>query len=238
MAACNAARASGEVRRDGVSARPTRSSRIMSASCAPNARATAASRRNRPLLPPTSTAASGRGRWARRGAHSAAAAASRAGVAGCSAVRVTTTLGPVRPSWRLTTTTSKRAGSMRGCWICTTGRPGRRNAAPTTPAVPPAVNSTASPRSGTCTARNGRGQVRAAIQRQGARGCRSTTRGWNPAASAKPRAWACRPARGSDRMADARMRGLSALPQDWSTSPAHRRPSLLRTLDDIAPAPS
>ncbi len=125
-AAASAARASGEVRRDGVSATPTRSVRII----ASQLRGEVLRHRRRPA---------GSGRCCRRPAPRPAAAAGgpggaprsrrprpgASGVTRCSAVRVTTTLGPVRPSWRLTTTTSNRAGSMRGCWICTTGRPGR-----------------------------------------------------------------------------------------------------------------
>ena len=58
-------------------------------------------------------------------------------VARCSAVRVTTTLGPVSSSCRFTTIRSKRRGSMRGCCTCTTRRPPPRSAAPTAAATPP-----------------------------------------------------------------------------------------------------
>ena len=72
--AASAARAARPVRRDGVSASPTRSRRIIGGELRRRARRPpAASSRNRPLLPPTSTATSGRGRCARRGAQSRAA---------------------------------------------------------------------------------------------------------------------------------------------------------------------
>ncbi len=98
-AARNAATTAGSVRRDGVTTSPTRSRRIMAAQSALQGASPApASRRRRPLLPPTSTATSGRGRCAKRGAQIAAASASRAGVTRCSAVRVTMTFGPVSSS--------------------------------------------------------------------------------------------------------------------------------------------
>ena len=130
------ARTAGSVRRDGVSATPTRSLRIISASCRASCAPTAASSRKRPLLPPTSTATSGRGRAASRARQASAAAASRAGVTRCSAVRVTSTLGPVRPSCRAATTRSNFAAGMRGCWTMTT-LVCRRSAASTAADLPP-----------------------------------------------------------------------------------------------------
>ncbi len=182
----------GSVRREGVTATPTSSARIIAPSRPASSPATAASSRNRPLLPPTSTATSGRRRCANRGRHASAAAASRAGVARCSAVRVTTTFGPVSSSCRFTTIRSKRRGSMRGCCTCTTGRPPRRSAAPTAAATPPQpiTSSGSGARTASRTAASGAGHSDAVTHLHGARGASTRSSGCNPAASARPSACA------------------------------------------------
>ena len=192
----------GSVRRDGVSIRPTWSRRIIAASWSARAAPADGSSRWRPLEPPTSTVTSGRGSAAMWARQASAASARRCGVTRCSAVRVTTTFGPVRLSWRLTTIRSKRRGSIRGCWTWTTGTPRRRSAASTGAALPPQPITTWG--RGPCTAsaatRSGAGQALAAIQRQGARGARTRSSWRRPAASARPIAWDCIPARASHRI--------------------------------------
>ena len=130
--------ASGSVRREGVTASPTRSRCIIPAERAGKLRG------HRGIQPDSGRCCH---RSARRPAAAAGGRTGRAkrrrrrpgapGVARCSAVRVTTTLGPVSPSWRLTTTRSKRRGSRRGCCTCTTARPPRRSAAATAAPMPP-----------------------------------------------------------------------------------------------------
>ena len=204
----------GSVRRDGVTTIPTWSRRAIAARSAASRPPTEASSRNRPLLPPTSTATSGRRNVAKRSRQASAAAASRSGVTRCSAVRVTTTFGPVSSSCRFTTIRSKRRVSMRGCCTCTSPATCRRNANPTRAAVPPQLmtRSGKGGRTASGTAASGIGHSFAATNFHGARGRRTRSSGCRPAASARPNAWLCRPARASLRIHDAGgsiMRGFS-----------------------------
>ena len=203
-AARSSAVTAGSVRRDGVTATPTPSRRIIATSCPASSPPTAASSRNRPLLPPTSTATSGRFRWAKRSRQASAAAASRDGVARCSAVRVTNTLGPVSSSCRLTTTRSKRRGLILGFCTCTAARLKRRSEAITAPPMPPTpiTSSGIGRRTASGTAASGLGQRLAGIHFHGAPGVMTRISGSSPAASASPSAWACSPAKGSLRIHD------------------------------------
>ena len=105
-----------------------------------------------------------------------------AGVARCSAVRVTKTFGPVSSSWRLATIRSKRRMSMRGFCTCTTRSDVPRNAARTAPAMPP--QPMARPGRGaftaSATAASGLGQNLAEIHFQGARGLQDAHIGGQP----------------------------------------------------------
>ena len=76
---------------------------------------------------------------------------------------------------------------MRGFWICTTRRPSLRNAAPTAPPVPPQpITSPGRSRRPSPTAASGAGQVRAATQRQGARGSSMRSSGAEPGGLREP----------------------------------------------------
>ena len=93
---------------------------------------------------------------------------------------------------------------MRGCCTCTTDRPPPRNARPTAAATPPLPIT--SPGNGARTAfrtaASGAGQSDAASHFHGARGARTRNSGCRPAASAKPSACACNPAKSSLRIHD------------------------------------
>ena len=162
------------VRRDGVTARPTPSCRIIVANCVARG---AGDRRMQPeprRPPPMSTATSGRFKCSKRGRHSAAAAASRAGVTRCSAVQVAD-VGAVEFVVAVHHDEVNVAGSMRGCCAWTTGRPCLCRAAPTAAATPPQAitrSGNGGGRTASGTAFSGDGQTDAVTQRRHARGAR------------------------------------------------------------------
>ena len=132
----SAATTAGAVRRDAVTrqAHPVRPHHP--ARRAASASPSAASSRKRPLLPPTSTATSGRGRCARRRpVRARLGQPGRRGAVQRGAGDDDVGAGqPVMPG---DDDLVERGGSMRGCWICTTSRPRRRSAANTGAALPP-----------------------------------------------------------------------------------------------------
>ena len=190
----------GAVRREAVSARPAPASAAIAASARPSAAASPGSKRWRRLAPPTSTATSGRGRCARSGAKRSPAAARRAGVTRCSAVRVSTTLAPLTPSWRGATTRSKRAGETRGSWTKTVKQRATRRSRSASPTAlrPPAMSSSGQggcsgslPGASAPSGGSGHGAGRC---RHGAAGEARLTSGSSPIASARPRHWFSVPA--------------------------------------------
>ena len=194
--AASAATAAGSVRREGVTASPDPVGRIMPARLLRQRRGSGASSRKRPLLPPTSTATSGRGRSANRGAQACAAAASRAGVTRCSAVRVTNTFGPVSSSCRAATIRSKRRGSMRGCCMMTV-RVAPRSVASTAAAMPPqpmTISGSGGASASGAIARCGQGHSVGVSTRKMPRGTSTRRSCDKPAASASPVACDQRPA--------------------------------------------